>query len=238
LLASAEISPGELVALPANASRPLVEAIKQAKAQPYFVNLDADLTLHVASPAVQLAWGHSLAGVTLPVNFGGPVWLDCADTLPGPVTPSAEVSLYGLHLTVDERSAGALLVFRKAELAERGLSERTIVVERASHAAGRVTKNIHTLRGKPIHYLSLLIVFTKKNRRPFDGRLSIGARRELSIRQNRTVDFYHGLLKNLCCVNIVFHNQITLVKVRRPLGSAAHNGRSPVKVRHCPATVS
>ncbi len=134
LLASAELSPGEPVALPANASRPLVEAIKQAGAQPYFVNLDADLTLHVASPAVQLAWGHSLAGVTLPVNFGGPVWLDCADTLPGPVTPSAEVSLYGLHLAVDERSVGALLVFRKAELAERiaaQLNRRNVDATRA-----------------------------------------------------------------------------------------------------------
>jgi precorrin-2/cobalt-factor-2 C20-methyltransferase len=47
-------------------------------------------------------------------------------------------------------------------LAELGLSERAVVVERASHAAGRVIKNIHTLRGKPIHYLSLLIVFTKR----------------------------------------------------------------------------
>ncbi len=134
LLASAELSPGEPVALPANASRPLVEAIKQASAKPYFVNLDADLTLHVASPSVQLTWGHSLAGVTLPVNFDGSVWLDCADTLPSPVMPLAEVSLYGLHLSGDERSTGALLVFRKAELVERAeaqLSRRNVDATRA-----------------------------------------------------------------------------------------------------------
>jgi hypothetical protein len=38
------------------------------------------------------------------------------------------------------------------------------VVERASHVAGRVVKNIHTLRGKSIHYLSLLIVFTNQEK--------------------------------------------------------------------------
>jgi precorrin-2/cobalt-factor-2 C20-methyltransferase len=47
-------------------------------------------------------------------------------------------------------------------LDELELSERAILVERASHAAGRVVKNIHPLRGSPIHYLSLLIVFTQR----------------------------------------------------------------------------
>lgn len=120
LLATANLSPGEPVALPANASRPLVEAIKQAGARPHFVNLDADLTLHVASPVVGLTWGQSVTGMTPRVNFGGgPVWLDCAETLPGPDGPEAEVALYGLQLAADERSAGALLVFQKAELAKR-----------------------------------------------------------------------------------------------------------------------
>ncbi len=135
LLAIAKLSPGEPVALPANASRPLVEAIKQAGARPYFVNLDADLTLHVASPAVGLTWGQSVAGMGPRVNFdGGPVWLDCAETLPGPDGPDAEVALYGLQLAADERSAGALLVFQKAELAERvaaQLNRRTLAVARA-----------------------------------------------------------------------------------------------------------
>ncbi|MEM7345650.1 MAG: hypothetical protein AAF485_15515 [Chloroflexota bacterium] len=134
LLASAELSPGEPVAVPANASRPLVEAIKRARVKPYFVNLDVDLTLHVASPSVQLAWGHSLVGLTPLVNFDGPVWHDCADTLPSPAMPLAEVSLYGLHLALDEQSAGALLVFRKAELAKRvstQLSRRNVDANRA-----------------------------------------------------------------------------------------------------------
>jgi precorrin-2/cobalt-factor-2 C20-methyltransferase len=33
-----------------------------------------------------------------------------------------------------------------------------VLVERASHAAGRVVRDVHTLRGQPVHYLSLLIV--------------------------------------------------------------------------------
>ena len=43
-------------------------------------------------------------------------------------------------------------------LARLGLCGSAIVVERASHPAGRVIRDLSSLRGKPIHYLSLLIV--------------------------------------------------------------------------------
>ncbi|HEX9117420.1 MAG TPA: precorrin-2 C(20)-methyltransferase [Anaerolineae bacterium] len=43
-------------------------------------------------------------------------------------------------------------------LAELGLVETALVVERASHAGGRVVRDLASLRGRPIHYLSLLIV--------------------------------------------------------------------------------
>lgn len=120
LLAAAMLSPGDLVALPANASRPLVEVVKRAGAQPHFVNLDADLTLHIATPTVRLVWGQSVAGIALAVNFeDGPIWLDCAETLPGTSLPEVEVILYGLHLAAAEQSAGAVLVFRDVELAQR-----------------------------------------------------------------------------------------------------------------------
>ena len=47
-------------------------------------------------------------------------------------------------------------------LDELGLSEQTILVERASHAEGRVIWNARSLRGQSIHYLSLLIVQPNK----------------------------------------------------------------------------
>jgi precorrin-2/cobalt-factor-2 C20-methyltransferase len=46
-------------------------------------------------------------------------------------------------------------------LEELGLSEQTVLVERASHPAGRVVRDARSLRGASIHYLSLLIVFTR-----------------------------------------------------------------------------
>jgi precorrin-2/cobalt-factor-2 C20-methyltransferase len=48
-------------------------------------------------------------------------------------------------------------------LDELGLSEQTVLVERASHPAGRVVRDARSLRGASIHYLSLLIVFTRRN---------------------------------------------------------------------------
>ena len=43
-------------------------------------------------------------------------------------------------------------------LAELGLTETSLVVERASHPTGRVLRNLEALRGEPLNYLSLLIV--------------------------------------------------------------------------------
>ena len=45
-------------------------------------------------------------------------------------------------------------------LDELGLTESTVLVERASHAGGRVVRDIRTLRGQAVNYLSLLIVQT------------------------------------------------------------------------------
>jgi precorrin-2/cobalt-factor-2 C20-methyltransferase len=43
-------------------------------------------------------------------------------------------------------------------LCELHLDRTSVVVERASHPAGRVVRDLEGLRGRPIHYLSLLIV--------------------------------------------------------------------------------
>ena len=49
-----------------------------------------------------------------------------------------------------------------ALLDELELGERTILVERASHPAGRVIRDTGSLHGASIHYLSLLIVYTRR----------------------------------------------------------------------------
>jgi precorrin-2/cobalt-factor-2 C20-methyltransferase len=43
-------------------------------------------------------------------------------------------------------------------LDELELSEQAVLVERASHESGRVVRDMRTLRGESVHYLSLLIV--------------------------------------------------------------------------------
>jgi precorrin-2/cobalt-factor-2 C20-methyltransferase len=48
-------------------------------------------------------------------------------------------------------------------LEELELSEQTVLVERASHPAGRVVRDARSLRGASIHYLSLLIVYTRRS---------------------------------------------------------------------------
>ena len=43
-------------------------------------------------------------------------------------------------------------------LDELGLTECAVIVERASHAAGRVIRDVRSMRGGELHYLSLMIV--------------------------------------------------------------------------------
>lgn len=43
-------------------------------------------------------------------------------------------------------------------LDELELTGRTVLVERASHASGRIVRDVRALRGSPVHYLSVLIV--------------------------------------------------------------------------------
>ena len=43
-------------------------------------------------------------------------------------------------------------------LTELDLLDQAVLVERASHPSGRVVRDVASLRGRPVHYLSLLIV--------------------------------------------------------------------------------
>jgi hypothetical protein len=66
---------------------------------------------------VRYCWAQPVGGVG---GIGGAPWIDCADTLPdlNLPTPLPPVLLFGLHLSSDERQAGALLVFGDPALAQ------------------------------------------------------------------------------------------------------------------------
>ena len=49
------------------------------------------------------------------------------------------------------------------DLLERlGIAEQALVVERASHPAGRVLRDVRALRTEPLHYLSLMIIYCRR----------------------------------------------------------------------------
>ena len=80
------------------------------------------------------------------------------------VLPATFEDLAGLRQTLRNFDTVVLLkVHRVLDqlidlLDELALSERAVLVERASHGAGRVVRDVRALRGEPVHYLSLLIV--------------------------------------------------------------------------------
>jgi precorrin-2/cobalt-factor-2 C20-methyltransferase len=80
------------------------------------------------------------------------------------VLPATFEDLVGLRQTLHDFDTVVLVKVHRVLnqlidlLDDLGLSERAVLVERASHRAGRVVRDVRTLRGEPVHYLSLLIV--------------------------------------------------------------------------------
>jgi hypothetical protein len=120
LLRAMAIQPGEPIALAANASRSVVEAIKRHGARPMMTGVGADLrpSLGVAQAAgARLFWRDPPAGLAPSMDPGGlEVWLDHADSLPRPTAPCAETLLWGLHLGNEASEAGALVRFADSQL--------------------------------------------------------------------------------------------------------------------------
>lgn len=127
-LQAAGIGPGAIVGVPANADRSLAESVKRIGATPCFLELDATLapdpaTSNGGRPA--LVWAQPTGGI------GGAAamhWLDCSDTVPdmGVDAGHAPLTLYGLHLTADPDTAGALLLVRDVALAAVLRAQRTV----------------------------------------------------------------------------------------------------------------
>jgi hypothetical protein len=108
LLEAAEVAPGEPVGVPANGDRDLVESIKRHGARPRFLDLGQDLAPQGAAP--RITWAQPVGGLGA---LGAATWADHADTLPRPGRQGTlpRVALYGLHLSGDPRTAGAILIF-------------------------------------------------------------------------------------------------------------------------------
>lgn len=132
MLTALRVAPGDSIALPANATRALVEAVKQHRARPRFLPLQSDLSL--AGPAGVPAWAQPIAGLRAPLP-GSAAIVDQADLLPPVAPPSAlafgkaahrprpAAALYGLHLSSTPSEAGALVAFGDRDLARRVLAD-------------------------------------------------------------------------------------------------------------------
>jgi hypothetical protein len=124
LLRALGVQPGELVGLPANATRELAEAVKHYPAVPRWLDLGPDLTL-LANAAqlsgVRVLWAQPCGGAwAASAPEGVALLVDAGDCLPN-LVPAKELgaaaTIYGLHLAVEPRRAGALIVCRDAALA-------------------------------------------------------------------------------------------------------------------------
>jgi len=110
---------GKTVAVDANASVDVVNAVKRHGAQIRFRMLEQAFGGDEARGfglGVDAAWVQTQAGAWIqPASSSAiPVVADCSDSLPiANPSLSADVTLYGLHLSADETKAGALLVFSK-----------------------------------------------------------------------------------------------------------------------------
>jgi precorrin-2/cobalt-factor-2 C20-methyltransferase len=84
------------------------------------------------------------------------------------VLPTAFENMDDLRRVLEQFETVVLLkVYRQLDavlnlLDELGLGEHVTLVERTSHAEGRVLRGVNTLRNQSIHYLSLMIVQTEK----------------------------------------------------------------------------
>jgi len=131
LLLSFGVVTGGTVLLPANATHPLVEIIKQVGAKPLFAALDCNLGI-VTGKQCRLAWLQPLFGLPVQDSISAEISiLDHGDSVPGSVPrnvarekdASADIELYGLCLSHNPDRAGALVVFNQQEHYTQFLAE-------------------------------------------------------------------------------------------------------------------
>ncbi len=124
LLSALGVRPGELVGLPANATRDLAEAIKHHPARLRWLDLGPELAL-VTDPerlaSVRVAWTEPCGGAgASAAPTGVALVVDASDSLPSlgsQGTAGVAAMLFGLQLDGDPRRAGALVVCGDERLA-------------------------------------------------------------------------------------------------------------------------
>jgi hypothetical protein len=131
LLRALGLARGKAFGVPANATRELVEAIKQANTTPSFLALDADLRLVWDEQYEPLAalWLQPYGGVgTVSTAASIPLIIDASDTVPTFISGSttARATLFGLFLDHKSAHSGALLVCHDRDLAAIIAQLRTI----------------------------------------------------------------------------------------------------------------
>lgn len=128
LMDAVGVQPGQPVGIPANTRRFLSEAVKRAGGAPAFIELADDLGFAADSPALaglELVWAQPVGGMAPPEPPAATTMLvDHGLTLPAPFSdpdprlPGA-ATLWGLHLSGDQRESGALVAFADDALADR-----------------------------------------------------------------------------------------------------------------------
>lgn len=113
---------GTPVLLPPNSTHRLVESVKRSGSRPVFGELDESLSLANAD-RVRLAWSQPIAGLPSSVDVDADfLVIDHSDSLPnalaftGKNSLPVDIVIFGLHLSSDPTTAGALVVFGNAEI--------------------------------------------------------------------------------------------------------------------------
>ncbi len=128
LMEAVGIEPGQRVGIPAHTRRFLSEAVKRAGGKPAFIELADDLGFAPDSPGLAdlaLVWAQPVGGMAPPdAPPGAIMFVDHGLTLPAPMSgPDAALpgaaTLWGMHLSPDQRESGVLVAFADAALAER-----------------------------------------------------------------------------------------------------------------------
>lgn len=124
LLGAVGLAAGEPVAVPANATRFLVEAVKSTEGVPLFAPLDEELQPRFERTApARFRWIQPVWGGSGPKDFDGVgTFMDRGDTLPRPHAAratSAWATVWGLHLSDSREADGALVVFAENSPAQR-----------------------------------------------------------------------------------------------------------------------
>ena len=129
LLQALDIVDREPVLLPANATHPLVEVVKQSGAIPIFGELNQDLQLS-SHQHVRIVWSQPLPGILIKDGIVAEhTVLDYSDSVPLPALETgessfqADVTIFDLHLSPDPKTAGALLVFNSEALYARFIAD-------------------------------------------------------------------------------------------------------------------